>query len=625
MKSTPPPLLHQEDFVANVLLSHGLQITQWTIRTSRPSSRSTKTYTDSRIESFTDARLDENELVEAILSRSDHGLQHYLRQSKDMRILDDGTVIFALRLAAIHGWIHGCKIMLEEDVMATLNKDSVNPRDNTLLGSLAYTKRLEMMRFWLLRRADFGQPQLKWIGYAEDVFDSHECGSLPEFSKGIAYNMSSYVRDLRHEIDHLVKTHGIDYCCDSARSNLPDAHVRCMLTALVSKGVKVPQYYWPKRKSLYHRTFCWCPMERLVFERQEDDGFREISGKDFRCSMETGCSPLVYFLTQNNPYINDPRGALNKRDMTVNWFLSRGADLRETWPGSDITAMHCLAWQSAKHLETFSGRLFKECDAPIQVTWDYRSFEPLVKGEILDSCECGCSISGCDFLTCFWKGLFTDTWRDTQFPTICDYIQGANSMGEVKGIATRPIWERQHDEAIANVFLELTVWVDRAANTLQLRRLIQGYMRLFVFSYLELRHTCCDIGRIRHFDNPDHKKQPYPRYSQKEERRIKNEDARLREILEELVPVFISQFDAVGGRLVDFVVDAMIPKMRKVAKEIRKLERKLREEEKALYAEGRRELGVIMYEDEDDAEQSDSDEEEEGKEWYTEEESDDEY
>ncbi|CAN9386388.1 unnamed protein product [Alternaria alternata] len=150
-------------------------------------------------------------------------------------------------------------------------------------------------------------------------------------------------------------------------------------------------------------------------------------------------------------------------------------------------------------------------------------------------------------------------------------------------------------------------------------------MRLFVFSYLELTHTCCAIGNVEHGDNPNYNRQPYRGYSPKEERCIKNEEASLHEILERLVPVFISQFDAVGGRLLDFVVDVMIPNMRRVTKEIRKVARKLREEEEALYAEGRRELGVIMYEDEDDTEQSDSDEEEEGEEWYTEEESDDEY
>ncbi|CAN9375290.1 unnamed protein product [Alternaria sp. RS040] len=104
----------------------------------------------------------------------------------------------------------------------------------------------------------------------------------------------------------------------------------------------------------------------------------------------------------------------------------------------------------------------------------------------------------------------------------------------------------------------------------------------------------------------------------KEERRIRGEDARLRDILEELVPMFSTQFDAVGGRLEDFVVDVMIPKMLEVAKE-------LKEEDAALYAQGRRELGVVMYEDEDDAEQSESGEEQEKQDENTGEESDDEY
>jgi hypothetical protein len=262
---------------------------------------------------------------------------------------------------------------------------------------------------------------------------------------------------------------------------------------------------------------------------------------------------------------------------------------------------------------------------PLESNWDYGAFELLVQEEILDSCECGCSSSGCDFLTCFWKGIFADAlWFQTPFPAICDGFEDANPTRKVKRVATSTIWKRQH-EGGPNLLLELTVWVDKAANTLQLRRLVYGYMRLFVFSYLELTHTCCAIGNVEHKDNPDYDEQPHRGYSPKEEICIKNEDARLRDILEKLVPMFICQFDAVGGRLLDFVVDVMIPKMRKVVKEIRRVARKLREEEKALYAEGRRELGVVMYEDEDDAEQSDSDEEEEGEEWYAEEESDDEY
>lgn len=630
MDSTPPRLLHQEDSVANVLLSHGFQITRHTLWTSRPSRRHTITYIGDQSGSSTDVRLDENELVEAILSRSDHQLRHYLRQSKDMRSLNARTVNFALRLATIYGWIDGCKTMLQADVMETLDENHFQKGDLTMLGSLAYTKRLEMMQLWLLRRADFGLPQLQWIGYAEDVFDFHECESLPEFSKGIAYNTSFYLRNLRHEIDLLVRKHGIEYCCDSARSNIPDAHLECMLNALLSKGVKVPQHYWPKRKSLYHKRNCWCSFGRLIFETYENEGFCEISGKHSRCGMEVSCSPLVYFLTQRfgGDHLSK---ALAERDLTVRWLLSKGANLRETWPGSNTTALHCLGQQSAAYLQElfyFSHPERKPCGKwkpHMELNWDYGAFELLVQEEILDSCECECSISGCDFLTCFWKELLTDSRYEppfpryeTPFPRICDCFQGANPMEEVKGIATSRIWKRLYEEALADVFLETTIWVDRAAHTLQLRRLIHGYIRLFVFSYLELRHTCCAISRIEHNDDPDYNKQPYPRYSPKEERRIKDEDAPLLKILEELVPMFISQFDAVGGRLLDFVVDVMIPKMREVAKE-------LKEEDKALYAVGRRELGVVVYEEEDDAEQSESGEEEEEQDEVIEEESDGEY
>ncbi|KAI4678989.1 uncharacterized protein J4E88_006279 [Alternaria novae-zelandiae] len=130
------------------------------------------------------------------------------------------------------------------------------------------------------------------------------------------------------------------------------------------------------------------------------------------------------------------------------------------------------------------------------------------------------------------------------------------------------------------------------------------------------QHTCCDIGRIEHEDDPDYSIQPYPRYSPKELRRITNEDAHLRARLEELVPELISQYDSFGGKLQDFVIDVLIPTMRRTVKE-------LKEEDKALYAAGRRELGVIMNEDEEETEGESSEVEEE--ETDVEEESDDEY
>ncbi|KAI4611857.1 uncharacterized protein J4E87_010359 [Alternaria ethzedia] len=145
------------------------------------------------------------------------------------------------------------------------------------------------------------------------------------------------------------------------------------------------------------------------------------------------------------------------------------------------------------------------------------------------------------------------------------------------------------------------------------------YIRLFIFSYLEIRHTCCYVdrlGRLWHEESPYFTEKPYPRYYSTELRRITNEDAHLRARLEELVPELISQYDSFGGKLQDFVIDILIPTMRRTAKE-------LKDEDKALYAAGRRGLGVVMDGDEDETEGESGEVEED--ETDAEEESDDEY
>ncbi|KAI4702795.1 hypothetical protein J4E89_010132 [Alternaria sp. Ai002NY15] len=195
-------------------------------------------------------------------------------------------------------------------------------------------------------------------------------------------------------------------------------------------------------------------------------------------------------------------------------------------------------------------------------------------------------------------------------------FESARELGKLRVYAIDDYVESRY-ELFTGTFLDLTLWVDRAANTLGLSRLIHDYIRLFVFSYLEIQHTCCDITRIsRYRGNPDSSEQPYPRYPPTELRRITNEDAHLRARLEELVPELISQYDSFGGQLQDFVIDVLIPTMRRTAKE-------LKEEDKTLYAAGRREMGVVMDEDEDETERESSEVDEE--ETDAEEESDDEY
>jgi hypothetical protein len=247
--------------------------------------------------------------------------------------------------------------------------------------------------------------------------------------------------------------------------------------------------------------------------------------------------------------------------------------------------------------------------------WAYEDFEFLMKDQILDGCRCGCSSSGCSFLSCFWKGLFVGKFSCPHLPSICDEIE--NTI-EIQRALVDTDGQHLSLQPITKLLLDLTFWVDEAARSLELCHIIHEYIRLFVFSYLELRHICCDINRIEHDGDkdPDCTRQPYPRYSPREEQRIKNEDTHLHAVLEELVSQLISQYDSVGKSLQDFVVDVLLPKMRETATA-------LKEEDKALYALGRRELGVIIHEDEAESEQGESSEEEEATD--VEEESEEEY
>jgi hypothetical protein len=307
--------------------------------------------------------------------------------------------------------------------------------------------------------------------------------------------------------------------------------------------------------------------------------------------------------------------------VTVMWssdgFFSKGADLEENWPGTNTTALHCLAWQFALHLRNRCFYPTPDNTSIMEISWTYEDFESFAKEKIHDSCECGCSRSGCDFLSCLWKELFAEDWLYPQFPAICKGFENARDLESVYEVDWNCYDHLRYVNVIKLLF-DLTLWVHKAASTLNLDRLIYGFIRLFVFSYLEIRHTCCDINRIEHDDNPDYTKQPYPRYSPKKLQRITNEDAHLRKRLEELVPALISQHESYGRKLEDFVAEVLIPTMRKTAKE-------LKEEDEDSYAAGRRELGVVMYEDEDEDEQGDSDVEAEEEEADIEEDEDDEY
>jgi hypothetical protein len=601
------------------LLKHDLNITWEAVYGIVAMSETSPAFAEIPFENFTDLLLEDDGLIEAILSKSDDQLRHVLHQTEVLQDLNGSTVVNALKMATTNGWIDGCKIMLEADMMAYLDEESREYNTMNLLTCSRGAGRLDMIRFWLPWREKFERQRLRFIGCVEDLLYFHVNFELL-YSTDLVLLLSEYIRNVRWEIMVLVEEHGIKYCCDSARDSLPDAHVRCMLNALTTKGVRIAEHYWPKAKSLYYSEIQWGVESLLTLETLSKAGFTEINQKSFECSTERCCSPLIYLATQGMGSSREAprRKSLTERDSIVRWYLSRGAELTETWPGSKTTAIHCLAQQSASHLKIYLRRWHLRHKSIMEMCWTREDFDFLVQEEILDGCMCTCRISGCDFASCFWKEIFADNRLPWSFSTLCDYYEDEIWRSETGCTSTHACRLPAEAWPYLQLLHELTRWIDHAATTFHLQRLVSGYIRLFVFSYLELRHTCCNIKPIRHHGDPDHTKQPHPQYSSRETKRILSEDAHLHAVLEEVVPTLNVQYDAIGGRLQDFVVGILIPTMRKTAKDLRK-------EDERLHAAGRRELGVMMYEGEDEDEQSDSGEGEEDQAGDVEEKSDDEY
>ena len=602
------------------LFEQGLQITWYTCgMAAHRRDAGLAVLAEIRYESFVSPLLGDSELLEAIFMKSDHQLQAFLHQPRYLRALDADTFVNALIVSTVTGWTGGCRALFNANLMAYLDTPSSDTRDRgqSLLVISANTNRLDMLQFWLSQRKTCDEQQLNLIGHLEDALYLNGGTKSAVPTVDIIQLVFSHILEQRHEIKLLMEKHDIQHCCESARTRLPDAHVGCILTALLSEGVKVPQRYWPKRKSLYYMPQTWRSDRLKLLEFLELAGICDISQEGFKCNKETACSPLVYLATQ---FMRSTRPmCLTKRNLTVRWFLSRGANLRETWPESNTTAVHCLAWQSAEFLQSQVSPAYSDDPSILKDAWTYEDYEFLSKEEIFDECECRCSRAGCNFLTCFWKHVFAQDRWCPQFPLLCDRFKNvisARDLGNIMLCAPDGDNVELRYVLLTRTLLDLTLWVEKAAKTLELSRLIHGYIRLFVFSYLEIRHTCCDINRICHWDGPDYTKQPYPRYSPTELRRITNEDAHLRARLEQLVPELITRHNSFSGDLQDFVIDVLIPTMRRTAKE-------LKEEDKTLYAAGRRELGVVMDEDEDDTEGESSEVDEE--ETDVEEESDDEY
>ncbi|KAF7673827.1 hypothetical protein GT037_008442 [Alternaria burnsii] len=99
------------------------------------------------------------------------------------------------------------------------------------------------------------------------------------------------------------------------------------------------------------------------------------------------------------------------------------------------------------------------------------------------------------------------------------------------------------------------------------------------------QHTLIDDCECT--DESEFPRQPLKRYLPDDSRRIQEEDAHLVVILEEMVPLFDARYDTHEGDLQSFVDKILLP-------EVEIMLHRLKQEDEALYADERRDMGVVM-------------------------------
>lgn len=493
--------------------------------------------------------------AEMVMMRSEKGLEAIIQENPHEDLIDAYYIGKLCGLATRIGWLRGCELLVQSGL-----DFSIHGTRRTLLKIAIDTDEVDLVRFWLDARNVCNEGQLSAVGSLEEAF-----AYASEYSNTLAIlePILSYLVEQRRTLQVLAESHQMADICDGMREGLLDVHAPCIVDALLERGIAVPLTLRPSTKSVWYENPSTSSCDMLY-----EAGFTEVTG--FGCTCKAGLfySPLINMIKECRYYHEDLPDKFQ-------WFLSKGASLSEHWPNSATTALH------------FMGNRIGEKIRYHYLVTSCKDISPFVGQAIFDNCDCCCSTAGCSFMTAMWK-----EFQSSRIIHSClDYIEGG-------------IMRREFSLIISSVE-DMRDSVERRREGIEL-------LRNLLFALLGLRHTCCDLDQLRYasiYDNPI--KQLTPRYQSRELQRIEKEDAHLSKLLETLVRKFDADFDTFEGTLQEFFDDLVLPEMEKVLNQ-------LKNEDKESFADGRRELGVVMDEDsesdhvkEDKDEEADDEEEEE--------------
>jgi hypothetical protein len=485
--------------------------------------------------------LDCPEILKAIIKRSESQFKTNIT-SRDGTIPTIDNDLSLYEATTLLGWTRGCQILLDYGV-------PVRVLSHTLLLAAIRSKQLDVLRFWLSTRADLDKDALEHVGYIELALHTHRLDS-----QWVRTLVSALFKQ-RYQLRNLAKQHLPKDRLPSNSDKSLDACAGRVFDDLVDRGIMVK----PSLKPIGSGIHCnmWRPWQREVAYRLYLAGFQDVSAEDYRKDRIESISPLLSNLTE----IQTTKHCIWKTLNMAQWFMSKGADFEEKWPASDVTLLHCFGSTLGVNL----------IEATHQIDQYLDELNPSIfSSDCSDSCLCGCSTSGCLFVTSFFKGFTTGPsgkyayrwWRDPL------------------GAMLR--WARLSAKTPSTEFLD-----ERSKN----RWLVTEVIRLATFFKLGLKHTCCDIHHLRHGGLPQGDISPI-RYTEDEIKKTRQDNKYLLDQLEQLLVEFDAEYDSFvsGDKFEDldsFFNKVWRPRMKEVQKSLEKYDIEL-------YASGRRSLGVVI-------------------------------
>lgn len=505
----------------------------------------------------------------AALLRSEVDFSRVIQTNRSNHVLEGEDSCNLYHMTTRMGWVRGCQILLDAELSFIPSADC---RDSIwLLRQAVDSGSQAMVHFWLTVRDDATTEQLKWIGSLEGAV--MYAYAKPETN--LAETLATHLVGQRHKLRRIAELADIDCECVKRSNGVLDAHAACAVRVLDQQDIEIPPSLRPIAQLIYNVREIYDHHEHSIINGPPRSilgglqylyniGFNDIARGDIECHQNVYWPPL-YHAIRRYRFSYQQSGLFEM----VDWFLAKGANITDCWPRSRIAMLHCLSSKAALIIFPW------DTDESSSVgMWE--RVVPMFRYNITDNCECSCSTHGGTGITYFFRHASSYSWTT-----------GGGELLNLMRLKHIHLNDRDYYGKLRRT----VQCVERAAEDEAHRWIITEFIRLCVFNWLGIRHTCYDLSSIM---NPrcicEFSLPPAPWYSRNDLHRIQEEDAYLVSLLEYLVPLFDARYDTHEGDLLSFVDDVLAPEMNIVLDQMKK-------EDEAAHAAGRREMGVVMTEE----------------------------